>query len=146
MNISLAKVSVENRHAVMPQLKPFIEKMAKHTLGRQNGADIAIDMMQPTRQLWVLHETDSLNIVGYIVTRIDEHAQARHLVLVNCGGKRGTLDAVFNQFFGIIEDFARANGCDGIEFLGRPGWKPFAKKCDMHVAQYQYFKSLRGAA
>lgn len=145
MNIGLATVSVENRVALMPQLKPFFDRMAGHTLGRRDGADIAMDMMLGSRQLWVLYDKDdNSRIVGYIVTRIENHPQARHLVIADCGGEEHILDTVFNEFFSIIEEFARLNKCDGIEFLGRPGWKKYAKACDLQVVQYQYFKSLRG--
>lgn len=144
--MKLAIVSAHNRAAVVPQLMPFISKMAGHTLGRQDAIDISMEMMRADHQLWVLHEEDEdRTLTGYILTRIDIHPQARHLVCVNCGGEINILADVFKEFFGVIEEFARTNGCDGIEWLGRPGWKPFAKECGLRVVQYQYFKDLRGA-
>lgn len=145
MKLGLAIVSVDNRAALIPQLMPFADKMAAFTLGRRNAADITIDMMSPDNQLWVLYEKDAqARIVGYIVTRVALHPQAKHLVISDCGGEGNILDAVFNEFFGTIEEFARINECVGIEFYGRPGWKPYAQEVGMKVVQYQYFKSLRG--
>lgn len=147
MNLIVSIIPLGKKHTVLGEILPFVVKMADRTLMRQKPDDIVANMMKPDTQLWVVFDKDDkAKLHGYLTTRIEIHAQARHLVLVNCGGIDGSLDACVATVFDTFEKFAIDNQCDGIEFLGRPAWSKFVKPLGYEIPQYQFFKSLRGAA
>ena len=56
-----------------------------------------------------------------------------------------TLDQINDKMQSIAEQIAKNNGCAGIEFVGRPGWKQTARQYGYAVQSVTYQKFFEEA-
>lgn len=144
MNLDITLLPNGHVHEVFPYLIPFIKKAEPFALGRLNADDIAALMFSRSVQTWLVFDQDTNEIHGYLTTEIRQYPNSKNLCVLNCGGRDGSLDACVHKTFELFEKYARAQGCDGLEFQGRRAWKKFAEEHDIEAAYTQYFKDLRG--
>lgn len=85
--------------------------------GMTDFAKVEAEVLSGRRQLWLV--LDGKTIVGAAVTRLVTDGACEITALGTDPG------AGHNHFHLIdrIEDFARAEGCDAVRIIGRPGWQ-----------------------
>ena len=73
-------------------------------------------------QLWMFFDEDNIP-EGALVTSIEQHPLKKMLNLRFIGGDN--LDGWHEELLETLERYAKENGCDGMETVGRFGWKKF---------------------
>jgi hypothetical protein len=127
-------------HAVLPQLSAQLQKSEFWTNGRASVDDIIRFLYNGHMQLWIAH-VDGQQFLGYVITEIKEYPRCKMLVMQYCAGDTGSLEDVGDLVFETLERYAKDAGCSGIEFFGRPGWTPHAKKhgCTVQTVVYEKY-------
>ena len=123
----------------IPALQRNLLKSELWTQGRATIDDIVKFIYLQQMQLWVVHETEQQKIVGYVITEIKQYPRAKYLVMQYSAGDVGVLESAGDRVFEVLENFAKAEGCAGIEFFGRPGWRRHARKhgCTEETVVYE---------
>lgn len=142
MNLELTHVPYGHVHEVYGYIVPYIAKAAEWTFGRMNVDDISASLFSNAVQLWVVFDPESREVHGYLSTEIRNYPQSRQFVVLNCGGRDGSLDACVDKVFDRFEQYALENECDGIEITGRPAWSKFVKDRGYEMPQRSYYKKL----
>lgn len=104
------------------------DKAAALTSGRVKREDI-IKMVEEGRyQLWVLFDSDpaTFKTHGIILTEIRQYPRRKFLCIQHCVATTGLLQNSGVNCLKVMENFAKDQGCKGVEFIGRFGWEPFA--------------------
>ena len=123
----------------LPALQSHLLKSEFWTKGRASVDDIVKFIFLQQMQLWVVHETEQQVVLGYVITEIKQYPKAKHLVMQYSAGDTGVLEAAGDKVFEVLENFAKAEGCAGVEFFGRPGWRRHARKhgCTVETVVYE---------
>lgn len=128
MALTITYIPYGNLSYVLPKMVHNLQKSELWTRGRANVDDIVQFLYTRYMQLWALHDPDNEDIWGYVITEIKQYPKCKMLVIQYSAADTGTLDLVDDVAFGTLEEFAKAEGCHGIEFFGRPGWRTSARK------------------
>jgi len=130
-------------HRFIPLVTPVIWKSEIMTRGRSSIDDIFKFLFNGSMHLWIVFDDESEKIHGYVMTEIKEYPRCKMLVMQYCAGDNGAIEAAGELVFGTLESFAKDGGCAGIEFLGRPGWAPLAKRlgCTVQTIMYEKYFS-----
>jgi len=142
MSYAVTRIPYGQLSYVIPGLVHNLEKSELWTKGRASVDDIVKFLYLEYMQLWAIFNTDEQKLYGYVITEIKQYPKIKLLVVQYTAGDFGMLDSG-DVVFKALEEFAKAEGCVGIEFFGRPGWKHFAKKqgCTAQTVVYEkYFK------
>ena len=114
---------------VLPQLLPYLYKSEFWTKSRANVDDLIGFLYSGVMHLWCIYEEEEpKRIVGYVITEIKHYPKQKMLVWQYGSGDTGVMEKVDDLVVGTIEKFAIDAKCDGIEIIGRPGWRRQAKK------------------
>lgn len=113
---------------VLGGLNTYLTKAAEITSGRSCVDDIACQFYLGRYNLWVTFNEDSGAIFGFFATEIKHYPQRRLLCIQHCVIDAGQMEPLEGLMQDIAERFAKDNGCSGIEFVGRPGWRKYAKE------------------
>lgn len=113
---------------VLPQLLPYLAKSEYYAHGRNDVDDIVKNLYSGQDLLWAVYEEESEKIIGFVITEIKQYPQSKMLFVKYLAGDIGTLEGAEEVVYSTIERFAKDTRCDGIESIGRFGWKPRAKK------------------
>lgn len=111
----------EFRTVIWPQLVPFIDAALKvDPLGRYRVQDILDYALCGRLRLWVSYDQDlrSFEMVG--ATEIVQFPACRVCHVWFVGGRN--MKAWLGEILSMIEDYARAQGCDHMTSSGRRGW------------------------
>ena len=93
--------------------------------GRHDFMSIMAGLGTGRYQLWMAF--DEMNSpIGALITTIERYPLMDMLNLLFCGGE--SLENWHEEMLEVLERFAKENGCDGMELVGRYGWKPFLEK------------------
>jgi|TARA_R110000803_G_C11957997_1_gene318394 hypothetical protein len=107
---------------VSPLLYPAVER----SHGRWTMQTLLAALKEGRQQLWIVFEGEE-PIKGVGTTEILDYPNRKMLAVQYLGGKG--LDTWGLSFLDIIEDFAKAAGCSGIEATARKGfWKWFQER------------------
>jgi hypothetical protein len=126
---------------VLPKLVHNLQKSELWTKGRANIDDIVRFLYTTHMQLWAVHDPELEDVWGYVITEIKQYPKAKFLVMQYSAGDIGSLELSGDVVFETLEKFAKAEGCSGIEFFGRPGWRNHARKhgCTSSYVVYEKF-------
>lgn len=94
------------------QLRRVIEKADSG----QSTDDVLSCLQRGTMQLW-----RSADGTGVALTELQDYPRYRQLLIYMVAGEN--LSAWMAEGHAALEEFARANACTRIEFIGRPGWE-----------------------
>lgn len=142
MNLEVSFVPSFLLPRVLPGLQQYLLKSEAWTRGRATVEDIINFLTNEQMQLWLVYAGDSLEEYGYVITEVKEYPQCKMLVVQYCAGKPHAMKYIEDQMYAVLEKFARSAGCRGIEFFGRPGWGPHARKRGYTVQMVVYEKYL----
>jgi hypothetical protein len=124
MNIAIAPVG--RIAALLPQLLPYLAMSAEWSRGRASLDDILRFVLSGHMQLWIVSD-EAGTIKGHLITEVKQYPQMKMFVVQYCAMETGTMDVVQDRMQSLAESAARAAGCAGIEFIGRPGWRQTAR-------------------
>lgn len=126
---------------VLPKLVHNLEKSELWTRGRASVDDIVKFLYTQYMQLWAIHDPEHEDIWGYVITELKQYPKCKMLVIQYSAGDYGSLELSGDVVFEELEEFAKAEGCQGIEFFGRPGWRNHARKhgCTAQTVVYEKY-------
>lgn len=118
MTVKISLVPTEHTVPVWPKVRRFMVESAEYTYGRYEAEDI-LDSVLDGNQLWIAF-TDEGDVIGAVVTSIENYPRKRALAMHFCGGE--DLARWKGPMLKTLQMWARDAGCDVIESSGRPGW------------------------
>lgn len=117
--IEVSIVPVEYIETVWPKIEGYLHGAAEYTYGRYTVDDIKHGLYNEPQHLWIAF--DGEDIYGAVVTEFGDYPQMKTLIMHFTGGKQ--LNKWKVPMLGILQKFAKENGCKVIESYGRPGWE-----------------------
>ena len=120
----MMKVSIvprEHLDTCWLKVEPLLKKATDRTAGRWTTTDLREAILTDASNLWVVFDKD---IVAAATTRFVDYPNRRMLVLDHLGGD--DLGEWFSSFLSMMDKWALANKCDGIETYARHGWAKLA--------------------
>lgn len=106
---------------VVPLLEPALAQTKTHTI-----EDIRKSILCGNAQLWVQW---SDKVDAAVITEFKNYPQGTWFNFWLAGALKGA--AVFwDKFFNTLYEFAKNNGCKGIEDCGRAGWDKYAPQAE----------------
>lgn len=104
--------------ALWPHVRAMVGKApAKTNMGSLTELDT--DVLSGQALLWIVHSDDH-GIEAATVTRLDQTEHSKVCTILACGGEKRSR---WLHLLAGIEDYARAESCDGVRLYGRRGWK-----------------------
>ena len=122
MSVSMIPPAVFN--IVREDMERFLEPTLALSGGRENLSTVWHRLATGEYQLWMCFD-DENNVEGVEVTRIEQYPLNKMLNLIFTGGTN--LENWHEELVEALEVFAKANGCAGLEGVGRLGWQRFLK-------------------
>ena len=117
-NIHWSYLGADLIRAAWADVWPLIQLAVRRTGRRHSEAAVLDSIIDNSFQCWVAGDRDHAVQLA-VVTEIIEYPRQRWCRIVFCGGKG--IDS-YLPFLDILEDWAKINGCSGVEMIGRPGW------------------------
>ena len=128
---------------VVPAILSYLQESAGWSRGRVTVDDLLRFVLNGEMHLWVVHDGD--NVYGHVITEIKHYPQLKMLTVQYCAMKPWTMDVISDQMHSLAEQFAKAAGCAGVEFVGRPGWRKTANQYGYAVQSVMYQKFFEEA-
>jgi len=122
-----------------PEVSPMLYPAVERSHGRWTMEFLLDALRSGQQQLWIVFEADQ-PIKGVATTEILVYPNRKMLGIQYLGGK--DLDTWGFSFLEIIEDFAKAAGCSGIEGTARKGFWKWMKEYDYKDAYTVYEKEI----
>ena len=123
---------------VFADVKPYFDKAVARTRGRLVTDDLLRQVLVGESQLWVAFDDEQENkIKGIVVTTIKNYPHKRMVDMTFCAGEQ--LDSWCDLVFNLVEEWAINNNLDGMEFVGRAGWRKVLAKHGMRET-YRLFE------
>lgn len=111
---------------VIPPLLRHFKVCAELSRGRSSVDDIVRFVLTGRMHLWVVFDTEGIH--GLIISEITQYQQARMLTMQYCSMDTGTLEVIEEKMHEVLQRFAQDNQCYGVEYIGRAGWRPTARR------------------
>ena len=120
--MEFSQIPSEKLPDVWLALLPYIEKALSYANGEQTIEDVYNDILFGNTQLWAVHLGTETQAVG--VTRLVQFPKKKvcRVVLFSSDA----LDSMMH-LWPRFEDWARAEGCQSIDWMGRPGFVKIMK-------------------
>ena len=128
MKLDISLVPYGMISQMLAKLQKHLETAAKWTTGRSLADDIARLILIGQYNLWVVFDTETTNVIGFFATEIKQYPQRRMLVVQHVVIDSQHLEGLEPRIEELGTRFAKDNGCTGIEFVGRPGWRRYSKR------------------
>jgi hypothetical protein len=125
-------------------LKLMIIQGLRHSGDLLSEAHLKEDIKQGFMQLFIMFgslDGYESKVYGVFVTRITDHAQKRQCEVILLAGKER--ENWEDQVTLTIEDLAKANGCDRIAILARPGWKKLGDRHGYKMKNIEFVKEIK---
>ena len=141
MSLEISLVSAGALYKALGPLAPFLEIATERSYGRSFPDDLVRLMLSGQYQLWVVYDTETARVLGFFNTEVKMYPQRRMLCVQHCVVEPNHMVEIEDRMQELAGQFAKDNGCSGIEFVGRPGWKKHAVKYGYvsHSVVYQRF-------
>ncbi len=128
MRLDIAFIPYGSIAGTIPAIMPYLVESAKRSRGRASVDDILRFLFSGEMQLWVVFDDETKEAHGHFITEFKQYPQCKMLVIQYAAMMPNHMDAIEDLMQKYAEDFAVKAGCNGIEFVGRPGWKKHAEK------------------
>jgi len=125
-------------------LKLMVMQGLRHSGDLLSEADLKEDIKQGFMQLFIMFgslDGYESKVYGVFVTRITDHAQKRQCEVILLAGK--DREHWEDQVTLTIEELARANACDRIAILARPGWKKLGDRHGYKMKNIEFVKEIK---
>ena len=101
---------------------------AERSRGRSTVDDILRFLFSGEMALWVVFDQETQEAHGHFVTEVKQYPQRKMLVIQFAAMLPNQMNQIEDMMQKYAEDYAKQVGCQGIEFVGRPGWKKHAER------------------
>jgi len=122
--------------SILPQILPYLKVSEEWTSGRATADDILAFILSRQMQLWVV--MDDQNIYGHLITEVKQYHQCKMFAIQYCAMEPHVMEQVSDRMQELAEGYAKAAGCVGIEFTGRPGWSKVTKKYGYEIQSVSF--------
>ena len=128
MKLDIALIPYGAISGTLPAIMPYLVESAKRSRGRASVDDILRFLFAGEMQLWVVFDDETKEAHGHFITEIKQYPQFKMLVIQYAAMLPNNMRQIEDLMQQYAEDYAVRMGCQGIEFVGRPGWKKHAEK------------------
>jgi hypothetical protein len=111
---------------VARDVERFLAPAIELTHGRDDMTSIWRSLMLQQAQLWMAFDDETDKPKGALVTRVEMYPLKKMMNYLYIGGN--DLKEWHKDMLAAVEKFARAEGCRGMELVGRRGWDRFLKE------------------
>ena len=121
----LAPVLASEVPRIWHEVKPLVDK----ALARADGEQLSEDVLQKllNKEMILFAGIEANELASVCIAEILEYPQKRVLHVSISATKNGRDFELWNETFGVVEDFGRAMGCTSVSACVRKG---FVKKLD----------------
>lgn len=144
MNYHLSYIPRGVLTEVVAQILPYLPKSEDWSLGRSQVDDIVAYLYSGQMHLIGVYDIDTQRMHGYAICEVKQYPQFKMLIMQYTAGEPGVMVHVEDRMHKFVEDLAKAFGCKGIEFVGRPGWKKTMLKHGYSADTIVYEKFFEG--
>ena len=128
--MSVYLLKIDDAMARWRDIEKVLAPAMRFSQGKYQLTDIYEDVRSNYAQAWIAES--SAQIHGVAITQIVRYPRKVMLFITMLAGKDFCLwDNIVND---CLIPYAKQHGCDGIEFLGRPGWDRRAKPLGFNPA------------
>jgi hypothetical protein len=140
--ISLVGIPPETVDQVWPLIEARIEEACLTSREKETAFDVRRDARYGERQVWVIWDGDAKEVLAVVVTQLINHPRKRTCRINICVGEQRER---WQHHIRIIENWARENGCRGMELMARPGWSRVLKQHGYDTTHHMVEKDLTDA-
>lgn len=144
MNYQLSYIPRGLITEVVAQVLPYLFKSEDWSHGRSSVDDIVGYLYSGQMHLIGVYNRDTQKMDGYVICEVKQYPQFKMLLMQYTAGEPGVLAHVEDDMHKFVEDLAKAFGCRGVEFVGRPGWKKTMLKHGYSADTIIYEKFFEG--
>ena len=116
--VDIVYVAPENIGAVWPMFRKYCDRVLPMTRRRRCATRLLFDLMNNDEILWLA--MDRAEVIGFTTSSVVQYDDVKLLQVRLLAGDR--FDEWIDDMHERLERFARDNGCDGMELIGRRGW------------------------
>ena len=127
MNLELSLVPIGHVSNAIPALIKYLEESAAWSNGRAKVDDILRFILVGQMHLWMVFSPEEQKVYGHIITEVKQYPQCKMLVIQYAAMTPNHMVEIEDLMQQYAKDYAVRAGCNGIEFIGRPGWKKHAE-------------------
>ena len=142
MTLQISIVPYLDLAFTLPLVSGYLTEAANRTKGRSSLSDIARTVFNGAYTLWLVFDPEAKTVHGCFITEIKTYPQMKMLCIQHCAIDEHHMAQVEEDMQPLAARFAKDAGCDGIEFIGRPGWKKHAEKYGYLAQSVAYTKFL----
>ena len=143
MNLEISLVPVGYVSTAIPGLLPYLVESEVWSRGRSKVDDILRFVLNGQMQLWVVFSKEENKLYGHIITEVKAYPQCKMLQVQYCAMEKNHMQYVDDKMQELAEKFAKDMDCNGIEFIGRPGWGKHMKDYGYEVQSITYQKFFK---
>jgi hypothetical protein len=143
MTYNITYIPYGRLSATLPTLMQYLYKSEPWTGGRASVDDIVRYLYIGQMQLWAIFDQETLHTHGYVITEIKQYPQYKMFVWQYGAGEPGLIENTRDLVVGTLEQAAKDSKCDGMEIMGRPGWKRAVREAGFvseHVLYEKFFE------
>ena len=136
----ISLIPTEQIPLVWEQVEGLLRKSANRSGGRTRVEDIYYELINNQTHLWIVFDTGNLKINGVQITLFNNYPTGKKMLnLEHTAGKQ--MQDWVQQGIEVMIKFAKSNGCEGIEGMGRHGqwnWVKNKKGWKKPATFYEY--------
>ena len=137
--VTISAVPAEMLDQVWESVFDYLVPAVERSHGRWSMDSLKEAILQGTQQLWVVYEGDQ-PIKGVATTEIQDYPNKRMLAIQYLGGR--DLNGWAFSMLEILENFAKATQCQGIEATARKGFWKWMKDYEYQNAYTVFEKEI----
>lgn len=124
----------------LPHCLPHLRKPQEVVAQRTSIDDVVRGLYEQSSFLVLV--IDGEKLVGCLTFCFQNYPLSRYLCITMFGGDTGILDTHGDQIIAFFEDVAKQQQCKGVEWIGRTGWRSWARGHGYAPFQVVYKKDL----
>lgn len=113
-------VQKEDAKKIWPKVEPFLVSAMMKWLPLYRSSDLLDNVQEDKMQLWIITDNKEEKLYGAGLTQIHAYPLAKLLNVFLLGGK--DMKKWKNDFPAAVELFAKSQGCEYLQAIGRRGW------------------------
>lgn len=125
------------------QLLPYMQETAYRSRGRVSVEDLKEFIHTGYMNVWAVYDEETNKVCGHFMTEVKQYPKMKMLVVQYAAMLPNHMEQIEDRMQVLAESFAKDAGCEGIEFVGRPGWKNHATKYGYTAQSVMYQKFFR---
>jgi|TARA_Y100000114_G_scaffold143513_1_gene151146 hypothetical protein len=133
----ISAVLPEHLPVVWDDIKFLIHRACKRSNGRHTMETVYEQIVKQQQQLWIIISEDTEKIIACATTQIMSYPTGLNMLEVVLLGGSQKEDWLI-EGWDILEKFARANNCSGLQAIGRKGLRYLTVKIDKDWEEKAY--------